>query len=362
MVPDSSPDGPHDIGLRLWRIFMEIVRSASHEETCWGALMQDLAQYIISSSPFYTLHGMPAATNSPFVRSEECLEFLNQMHAIALHRDVKLLESHDGAVHWVEATDIVRRVHELPENHFPPIDVPGQFSLSLPALRRTLAFIFPTDSGLDFEYLRTYIDQWGNAKAFNQTELVKILSDHINDHPEWGLQSPDPSTISPLVTSEAGLALVAFVNTRLAEEWAELDIWLGYDGRAAWREALERVKEARPELPPDFFTPILQEEIDPLPPNSTHQPPQDGVETLEAQPNGPTSPGSEDNAGETKNSNDTTRPTTRQDDDEALLTNEDIAIDTEEGIPMVPLAVPDTPENQSNEETRFGGPGADKNV
>ncbi|KAL0066578.1 hypothetical protein AAF712_006381 [Marasmius tenuissimus] len=359
---DNSPNGPRAIGSRLWSIFTEIVQSASHddEEACWGALMQDLAQYIVASSPDYNLHGKSATTTSPFVESKEGLEFLSQMHNIALGRDIKLLESADGSVYWVEAMDIVRRVHQLPEENFPPI--PGSIPHSLPILRRTLASISSTDSGVDFGYLKLYMDRWDSAEEPYRMELVGILTIHIANYPESGTQSPNRSTISPLLRSPAGLELIAFINTRLSEE-REIYDWLGDRGQTAWSEVLECVRDARPELPPDFFTPIFHEGIDPPP--SAYQ-----LQQRDSEPRtgSKTSSGSGDGARETEDGHETTgRMTTggpsleSTGDDEAPLDNTN-ATHTKEVAPTGPLADRDTAEVWSSETTRLGGPDADKKV
>ncbi|KAK1235037.1 hypothetical protein PQX77_001746 [Marasmius sp. AFHP31] len=362
--PDSSPDGPRALGARLWSTFTEIARNASHEEACWGALMQDLAQYIVVSSPSYTFHEKTATTTLPFVESEEGLEFLNQMHKIAQGRDTKLLTTHNGVVQWVEAMNIVRSVHQLPEDHFPPI--PGLFPLSPRILHRTLASLSSTDPGLDFGYLRSYIRHWNAAQVPARMDLVRILSANINNYLESATQPPafaDPSIISPLVASSAGLELIAFVNTRLAEERETCD-QLGDRGRTAWHEALERVRTAHPELPPDFFTPISHVGIDHLP--STHQPSQGKVET---QADGAIFTSPEDHAGESKGGNETTDGPTAYElsmeprqDDEVPLDDGGGAINMEGGVPTETLVQDTAGVLTHDREARFGGPDADKKV
>ncbi|KAK1236512.1 hypothetical protein PQX77_000241 [Marasmius sp. AFHP31] len=364
--PNSSLDGPRAIGSRLWSIFTEIARNTSCEEACWGALMQDLAQYIVISSPSYTFHEKTATTTSPFVESVEGLEFLDHMHKTALGRDMKFLKTHDGVIQWVEAMNIVRSVHQLSEDHFPPI--PGLFPLSPRILHRTLIGLSSIDPGLDFEYLRSYIRHWNTAQVPARMDLIRVLSTHINRYPESATQPPafaDPSTISPLVASSAGLELVAFVNTRLAEERETYD-QLGDRGRTAWREALERVRTAHPELPPDFFTPISHEGIDPSP--SAHQPLQGKVETQADGVISTVSP--EVHGGESKGGDETTGGPTAfglsiefRHDDKVPLNDGSAAIGTEGGIPTETLTVRDTAVVLTDGgEARFGGPDADKKV
>ncbi|KAJ8084718.1 hypothetical protein PM082_003494 [Marasmius tenuissimus] len=360
--PNDSQEGPRAIGSRLWSIFTQIARNAS--ETCWGALMQDLAQYIVTSSPDYTFHEVTATTTSPFVESKEGLEFLNQMHSVALDRDIELLRTRNGIIQWVEAMNVVRAVHQLPVDHFPPI--PGLFPLSARLLQKTLTSLSSADSGLDFEYLKSYIHHWDSTRVIFREGLVIFLSQHINNYSESGTQPPmfadaGPSAISPLVASSTGLELIAFVNTRLAEERETYD-QLGDHDRTAWREALERVRAARPQLPPDFFTPISHEGID-IPP-STPQPPQGKVET---QDDIAISTGPEDHAGESKGGNEMIGgPTASGSTMESRYDNEVLLNDggpAGGGISTLTLTVRDTAGVLTDGgEARLGGPDADKKV
>ncbi|KAK1218346.1 hypothetical protein PQX77_018988 [Marasmius sp. AFHP31] len=268
---DAIPDDY--LRFRLWRIYTEIVRSPATSAYCWATVMEDLAPYIIASSPDYALHIPTATTASSFVKSAAGFEFLYKMHNTILERtvhDIYNIAGWEGTLNWTEAIDIVRRVHELPEDYFRVI--PGNFSLSLSKLRRTLKSLSPTDTEIDFGYLDSFTRGWGSAARRLEVELVEILSEHINEYPQSNAESshcPDTLKTSPLVMSSAGFKLITFVNDRLAEEqmtWGDLE----HDGRASWRDAIERVRLARPELPPDHFKHIFHEGHDDPPAPHEH--------------------------------------------------------------------------------------------
>ncbi|KAK1219672.1 hypothetical protein PQX77_017623 [Marasmius sp. AFHP31] len=247
---DANPDD--DLRGRLWGIYTEMIQNPATSTYYWGFVMEDLAPYIIASSPD-DAHLVPTTTTtSSFVKSAAGLEFLFNMHNATESAD--LLIGHEERLEWRGAMDIVRRVHDLPEGHFGV--VPDYFPLLLPKLRKKLNSLSPTDTGIDFGYLESFRRGWGDA---TQDEFVKIVSEHINHYPQSDAESshcPDKSRISPLVMSSAGLELITFVNNRLAEErdsWG----WLDPDGRTGWRDAIERVRAAHPELPPDHFKHIF---------------------------------------------------------------------------------------------------------
>ncbi|KAK1219614.1 hypothetical protein PQX77_017661 [Marasmius sp. AFHP31] len=227
--------------------------------------MEDLALYIIASSPDYALHLPTATTTSLFVGSADGCEFLSKIHSTIFER--KLFETvpwslGDNSMDWMEAVDILRCVHNFPETHFKPI--PGHFPLPLTKLKKTLNSLSPIDLDNDFQYLDEFSRGWGDANQEMRTGLVGILSEHINSYPEPDAEPshcPGTSKTSPIVMSSAGLELIAFVNNRLAEE---LPTWVHVmdSGRTGWRDAIERVRAARPELPPDHFKNIFHEFFD----------------------------------------------------------------------------------------------------
>ncbi|KAK1219621.1 hypothetical protein PQX77_017668 [Marasmius sp. AFHP31] len=266
-IPFRSVDAKPDDGLHggLWDIYIKIAQDPAASDYFLESLMEDLTPYIIASSPDYALHLPTATTTSPFVGSADGCEFLSKIHSTILER--KLFKTlvwsvGDNGMAWTEAVDILRRVHNLPETHFKPI--PGHFPLPLTKLRKTFNSLSPTDPGNDFQYLDGFRRGWGNADERNRSELVEILSEHINSYPE---SDDEPShcagtpKISPIVMSSAGLELMTFVNNCLAEEY---ETWfrLRDSGQTGWRDAIEQVRAARPELPPDHFKDIFYEYID----------------------------------------------------------------------------------------------------
>ncbi|KAK1230988.1 hypothetical protein PQX77_005905 [Marasmius sp. AFHP31] len=259
---DANPD--NILRFRLWRIYTEIVQSPAASAYCWVTVMEDLAPYIIASSPDYALCIPTATTTSSFVGSAVGRNFLSNVHSTILDGLTNPFVEFKDIDKWIEAMDIVRRVHTLPEDHFRVF--PGHFSLPLSKLKKTLDNLPPTDPEIDFGYLDSFSRGWGNAHYRPKMTLVQILSDHINDYPQSNAESshcPGSSKTSPLVMSSEGLKLITFVNNRLAKERAT---YLSLDdvGRTGdWRDAMKRVKLAHPELPPDHFTKIYHEDIDP---------------------------------------------------------------------------------------------------
>ncbi|KAK1219675.1 hypothetical protein PQX77_017626 [Marasmius sp. AFHP31] len=243
---------------RLWDIYVEIIESSADLNDYSAALIEDSAPYIIASSPNYALHAPTATTTSSFVRSAAGHEFLLKTHNTIckdIFREVYIEHDYD----WMEAMDIVRRVHKLPEDHFQVFL--GHFPLSISKLRKTLKSLSPTDTGIDFGYLDSFRRGWDNA-FLARVKFVKIVSEHINHYSQSDTESshcPNKSKILPLVMSSAGLELITFVNNRLAEERDTWD-WLRSDGRKGWRDAIERVRASRPELPPDHFKHIFHHE------------------------------------------------------------------------------------------------------
>ncbi|KAK1235154.1 hypothetical protein PQX77_001631 [Marasmius sp. AFHP31] len=240
----------------LWNIYTEIIEGLD-APYCLAAFVGDLAMYIIASSPDYALHLPTATTTSSFVRSATGRKFLSDVHSTILERAIYRYTSPKDESGWTEAMDIVRRVHKLPEDHFRVI--PGCFSLPPSKLRKTLYSLSPTDTGIDFGYLDSFCRGWSDAHGLIKEEFVKIVSEHINHYPQSDAESshcPDKSNISPLVMSSTGLELITFVNNRLAEEEGAWQ-WLQDDGRKGWRDAIERVRAAHPELPQDHLKHIF---------------------------------------------------------------------------------------------------------
>ncbi|KAL0063374.1 hypothetical protein AAF712_009769 [Marasmius tenuissimus] len=265
---DAIPDS--DLCARLWGIYTEIVQSPTTLSYYLVPSMEDLTPYIIASSPDYALHLPTVTTTSSFVKSAAGHKFISNMHSTIVERGIHGCTFTQYYFNWLEAIDIVRRVHELPEDHF---IIPGHFSLPLPKLRKTLNGPAPTDPKIDFGYLGSLSRDWGGAEVWHKGELVEILLGHIN-YPQSDAKlshCPGESKISPLVMSSAGLELITFVNNCLAEERETYRYLCAFNLGTGWRDAIERVRTACPKLPPDHFKLIFHEGID-EPPASDERP------------------------------------------------------------------------------------------
>ncbi|KAK1231494.1 hypothetical protein PQX77_005393, partial [Marasmius sp. AFHP31] len=118
-IPFRSVDAmPDDTREGLWDIYMKIAQDPAVPDYFLESLMEDLAPYIIASSPDYALHLPTATTTSPFVGSAEGREFLSKIHSTIFERNLfktvewSLGDDADG-MEWMEAVDILRRVHNL---------------------------------------------------------------------------------------------------------------------------------------------------------------------------------------------------------------------------------------------------------
>ncbi|KAK1216964.1 hypothetical protein PQX77_020393 [Marasmius sp. AFHP31] len=271
-IPFRSVDAMPDDGLRggLWDIYMKIAQDPAVPDYFLEGLMQDLALYIIASSPDYVLHLPTATTTSPFVGSADGCEFLSKIHSTIferIHFKTTRWFLGDDSMDWMEAVDILRRVHNLPKTHFKPI--PGHFPLPLTKLKKTLNSLSPIDLDNNFQYLDKLSRGWGDANEQNKEKLVLILLNHINNYPESNAEPfhcPGKTTVSPMVMSSAGLELIAFVNDCLVEDSGFLVEWFPGDVHrymTRWRDAIEQVKVAHPELPPDHFKSISYGRFDP---------------------------------------------------------------------------------------------------
>ncbi|KAJ8079487.1 hypothetical protein PM082_011074 [Marasmius tenuissimus] len=357
-IPDDDLVCDH-----LWGIYTEMAQSLAASDYYLATLMQDLASHIIASSPNDTLN-LPTTTTSMLVKSAAGRNFLSHMHRTILERAIYNHITYNNQYNWMEAMDIVRRVHELPEDHFGVI--PGHFSLPLSKLRKMLNGLSPTDPEIGFGYLGSLSRDWGGALNMYKEQLVEILSKHINEYPQSDAESshcPGESKISPLVMSSAGLGLITFVHNRLAEERETYRYLSSFEGRTSdWRDAIERVGAAHPDLPPDHFTDIFHEYIDP--PAPRERLPQLGAE-VEAQ--------AEDSGGSPRDVTDTGEV----DPDEPMEgcsglkpfpqpKPEGLVEDTEQGnIPMQPVATENPASCSASgpvQGTVMGGPDADKNV
>ncbi|KAL0063625.1 hypothetical protein AAF712_009423 [Marasmius tenuissimus] len=247
----------------VWRNFAGIFESPFTGDQYRATVMKYLAAYIVASSPDYTLHAPRIATTSRFIRSNAGRGLLSKMHNIMLERFIYRYTQHEDNRNWMEAMDIVRRIHRLPRDYFTPI--PGYFPVSLSRLQKSLNNLSRTEPSIDhFEYLGSFRKYWDNAVRYYRWELLVVLSDHINDFPrsnaEWPTRRTE-SKVSPLVASPAGLEFIAFVNDQLVVNRDMYDFLIG-ETRIAWQKVIEQARGAHSELPPDYFRSIAHETSD----------------------------------------------------------------------------------------------------
>ncbi|KAL0063632.1 hypothetical protein AAF712_009430 [Marasmius tenuissimus] len=265
LAPFSSIDHNLDDPLLscLWKIHKQIGEDPAVQPAYLAGLMEDLGPYIIACSPDY-VPGKPTATTSPFVKSDAGHEFLHKIHdSILRTKAFDRASSHDVVGNWMQAMAIVQCVHKLPEDHFKPL--PGFVPLQLSKLEETLSHQSPINPETYFQYLDSFHIDWDNAHRSQREELVKILSEHINN-PQSTFSSntySDNSKISPLVLSPEGLKLITMVNNRLAEDRAMYK-WLSPQDRLAWHNAVQQIKTAQPDLLPDDFKDIFHEGLSPI--------------------------------------------------------------------------------------------------
>ncbi|KAL0063636.1 hypothetical protein AAF712_009434 [Marasmius tenuissimus] len=241
----------------LWEPYKQMAEDPAVQPSYLVGLMQDLAPHIIACSPDYALEVSTATTTSPFVESDAGCEFLRKVHDRILNTRAYRGINSTIAEDWMEAMDIVCRVHRLSEDHFKPI--PSYFLLRLSKLKETLSRLSPTNPGTYFGYLDSFRTNWGSAYWYQREKLVKILSEHINNYPQSTTNShthADSSMVSPLVLSSAGLELITMVNNQLAEDWA-MYRYLFPQNRVAWDNAVQQIKTAQPDLLPDNFKDIF---------------------------------------------------------------------------------------------------------
>ncbi|KAK1220164.1 hypothetical protein PQX77_017085, partial [Marasmius sp. AFHP31] len=255
---DSLLESPktRDLGSALWKLCGETGRIGLNRQSQRKSstyFMHNLAAYVIASSPDYTLDMPTTTTTSPFVQSPSGVKSLYDIHQVAL--DLGMVFPR-----WMHAMDIVRRVHQLPEDHFKT--PPGLFPLPLQQLEKELSRQNRRGSEADFGYLIIFRDHWDNANTHNKGRLLSILSNHIIDfhsqstaktHTDLDHSSEDSL---PLLRSAVGLELITFINDRLVEEKEAYSLF-GYDIMSAWHKAIDHIRLARRDLSSGHFRPIL---------------------------------------------------------------------------------------------------------
>ncbi|KAK1222676.1 hypothetical protein PQX77_014462 [Marasmius sp. AFHP31] len=235
---EKIPDFSNGAGSGFWRIFASIMNRGSVVDPSTSVkdvitLMDNLGRYISDASPNYSLHEREVTCTSKLVSSPSGLEFLRKLHSSIIEMGVVEQTFVQEDLRWVEAIDIVRRVHQLPMNHFERF--PYYFPLSLAKLEEALRTISPLDRDIDFGYLDSYTVYWDGAYAYERVHLIQILTNHINNHP---LFSPQGLEVSPLVLSSPGINLINFVNDRLSElPQSTFEVFEGQDRVVEWNKA-----------------------------------------------------------------------------------------------------------------------------
>ncbi|KAK1220491.1 hypothetical protein PQX77_016741 [Marasmius sp. AFHP31] len=375
LVPFSSIDQGlkhHQLFSCLWELYMQMVEDPAVQRGYLAGLMEDLAPHIIACSPNYAPEVPTATSTSPFVESDAGHEFLHKIHdGILKTRANDRTGSWDIDEHWVKAMDIVHRVHRLPEGHFKLL--PPSFAPRLSKLKESLSRLSPTSPATNFCYLDSFRIDWGNENQSQKEALVQILSEHINNYPQSTTHlntHPDISKVSPLLLSSAGLELITVVNNQLAEDW-RLYSWLDEESRIAWHEAMEQVKIARPDLPPDHFKDISHESLSILPTN-VHPSIQEDVPQAGTLQEGSISSwevnGREENHGNemTLRSSNSVSSLDAIEEERVQPAVNDVVVDSKEEDMHIQLLEVGGSEQRimgsGSEERKIGGPGADDKV
>ncbi|KAK1220167.1 hypothetical protein PQX77_017088 [Marasmius sp. AFHP31] len=234
---ERLPEIPNGAGLDFRRIFMSAMpwsSSASSEIAMNDViiLMDNLGRYISDTCPYYSLHSSTTTTSSWFVRSKYGLPFIRALHTTIVEMDVVAHTTMTQDIRWVEAIDIVRRVHGLPVEHFEPMAYYFPFSLS--KLEDALRELSPgDDSSFEFGYLDSYREYWDIAHTDEQVGLIDILISHINEYP--------PGANSPLVLSPSGIELISFVNQLPEFPQLPLEVSARKDRRVEWHTTLKKI-------------------------------------------------------------------------------------------------------------------------
>ncbi|KAK1223631.1 hypothetical protein PQX77_013492 [Marasmius sp. AFHP31] len=233
------------LGSGLRNIFVQTVQHTSTK-----------GKYIISLYPSDVITDMTVATTSPtsgppsFIESDLGLEFLSLMHRTIIDLGVYQSSQTRDDVHWMEAMNIVRRVHRLPEDHFPTI--PGWLPFTLfSKLKEAFSSLSSADCHAFYEHLCPLKVYWRGTNEYPQAAVVMLLADHINNRPQSNPESHpglDSWTVSPFVMSPSGKELIAFVDKQFEED-PDLKEYMNYiwnrDEKEAWIKAMERVRHAR---------------------------------------------------------------------------------------------------------------------
>ncbi|KAK1216692.1 hypothetical protein PQX77_020672 [Marasmius sp. AFHP31] len=367
---DQNPDNDELLSC-LWKLYKQTVEHPAVPIGYLVNLMEDLAPHIIACSPDYALEVPTVTTTSPFVESNTGLEFIHKIHDGILKTEAY----HNTVIwddeNWMEAMDIVCRIHTLPEGHFKPL--PGIFPLQPSKLNQSLSRLSPTSPAAHFRYLDSFCINWVYAYYFERRSLVEILSEHINNYPQSTANSNTPSDnpmVSPLVLSSQGLELITMVNNQLAEEYYMYQN-LQKKTQIAWHKAMKQVKSARPDLLPDHFKDLPHQDLSNPFANVDLSIQEDVVQAGNQQEDalcGQEVNGRGENHGNgmTLASSNAVTPLVPMEEEGVRPAVMDVAVDSEgELISMQPLAAggPEQSNAGSDSEVRkMGGPGADEKV
>ncbi|KAK1215905.1 hypothetical protein PQX77_021472 [Marasmius sp. AFHP31] len=231
-----------DLGSGLWALLGQMSQIPSTKAVYWAMLMHHLAEYIISSVPNHTLNTPTITTSSHFFNSEAGVRFLSQMNSVIIDRNIFQVPHGDSSeALWIDAIDIVRRVHQLPAGYFRPL--PGYFPLPLSHLEDALN---SPSSGLvgpesDFGYLNIFTEHWSTVESSQKETLVGILSKHVNGYRLRFTGDRYHTLVDPFIMPAAGLSLMSFIHYRMAEDRLDLSVqdWI------AWIKALEQIRFTR---------------------------------------------------------------------------------------------------------------------
>ncbi|KAL0570968.1 hypothetical protein V5O48_010986 [Marasmius crinis-equi] len=260
---DRILEDPHHemFGLKLFESCTEI---SHHPQwfTHYYPLPHNLAKHIIATStPHHQTYGPPVVTGSPFVRSPTCLALFQQIHQNFLANET--LSDPEKAYNWLEATDIMRYIHNLDDEQLPP--PPGYFPIPLMKLKNLLWALSDKPSDNDLGFLFSCKKHWTNVGRHKKLHLIQILSDYINNFPAPGYLHNERNTNTPLVTHPKGLEFIGF----LYAQWGPLrrglengltSRWVEEAYTEPWMNAMKRVRAANGLSSDEFenmFTPIL---------------------------------------------------------------------------------------------------------
>ncbi|KAK1235049.1 hypothetical protein PQX77_001736 [Marasmius sp. AFHP31] len=161
------------------------------------------------------------------------------MNSVIIDRNIFQVPHGDSSeALWIDAIDIVCRVHQLPAGYFRPL--PAYFPLPLSHLEDALN---SPSSGLvgpesDFGYLNIFTEHWSTVELSQKETLVGILSKHVNSYRLRFTGDRYHTLVDPFIMSAAGLSLMSFIHYRMAEDRLDLSVqdWI------AWIKALEQIR------------------------------------------------------------------------------------------------------------------------